>query len=236
MAVTVVTTMPATGTGAVIIGQPTGVDLTIPAISGYVPQLGDVVFVFGNCESQTTSVMTPAEWAVAGATVASTTNLAFVRGHAVTESEVAAGTNTWVIPGLFGTAPSGWALGVVVRGGDFSQTVTAGVVDVAGNVNVVPASVTPQRDGSLVLAYVAPDDRQRSVSDPSSGWSVLRKTSGVANVVAQLLSRRLVNAAGGVAVDMTNAAVTLNSSDGWASITVAISPPASTSGFFAVFS
>lgn len=225
----VIATTPPTGGSGVSF---TSTDVTIPAISGYVPVLGDVVYLFGNCNSETPTVLTIAEWSIAATTVVTSTNIGFVRGHAITPAEVTAGTNSWTIAGQFSSGAAGRGTAVVVRGRD-SEVVTS-TFSPTSSAAVTPAAVTPGVGGSLVLVYVAPDDTGRGIGDPGAGWSVLVKGSSNVGVTSQLLARRDAFAPGGVAVDMTNAAVTLNSADEWAAITVAIEPPPPAGGIFAV--
>lgn len=230
MAVSIVASTPATGGSAPSLGS---TDATIPAISGYVPQLGDAVLLFGNCNSATPTMFTTADWSLISVTTYTTTNIGFCRGHAITPAEVTAGTNSWTIPGIFNTGGAGRGIAVVVRGGDGVSAVTANQASAAAAAVTFP-SVTPLRDGSLILGYVAPDATGSGVGDPGSGWTTVVKSSNNVGVTSQSVIRLLVNAAGGVPVNMTNAALALNAADEWATITVAIPPPASTSGFFAL--
>lgn len=231
MAVTTPFSTPPASTGFVVFSTN---DVTIPAISGYVPQLGDAIYVFGN-QDTVVSMFTTADWGLASVTVPTATNTVFLRAHAITQAEVTAGTNSWVISGVFASGGNGRGIAVVVRGSDLAASPV--ITSSTANANAVtPPTVTPARDGALIMSYVAPDGRGRGISDPSIGWSGLQKASAISLVPSQLLMRRSTNAAGGVPVDMTNAAVTLGAVDDVGAITVAVSPPASTSGFFAVFS
>lgn len=228
VAYVIATTPPTGGSGVTF----TATDVNIPAISGYVPVLGDHIYLFGNCNSPTPTVLTIADWAIAAATVPTSTNIGFVRGHAVTPAEVAAGTNSWTIVGQFDAGAAGRGTAVVVRGRDTDVVATA--YSPTSSADVAPAAVTPVVNGSLVLVYVAPDNTGRGIGDPGAGWSVLAKGSSNVGFTSQLLARRDALAPGGVAVDMTNAAVTLNSADEWAAITVAIDPAPPAGGIFAV--
>ncbi len=223
MVASILTTTPPTGTGSVVFSA---TDITIPAISGYVPKLGDLLILFGDQENQAANVMTTADWAAAGATVVTAANIGFTRGHWITPAEVVAGTNAWTLSGQFDANGQGRGIVAVVRGaGSVVVATTQGVGTAAA-----PAAVTPAVEGSVILAHVACDNRSMSVTDPGAGWSTLQKSSSVTNVPSQILMRRTALAPGGVAVNMTNAAVTLGSSDEWAAITVALDHPADSGG------
>lgn len=226
MVASIIAVTPATGGSGVSLS---GTDFTIPAISGYVPLLGDRLYVFGNCNTQSITPAATADWSLAYENVITTTNAAFLRGHAITPAEVAAGTNSWTGTFLSAGSAAGRGVAVVVRGADSHVTATAQGTLAA----VTPAAVTPGRDGSLILTYVAPDDLARGIGDPGPGWTNLAKGSGNTGVTSQLLARRTALAPAGAAVDMTNAAVTLNANDEWAAITIAVDQPAPRGGIFA---
>ena len=226
VAAVIATTPPTGGSGVTLSGG----DFTIPAISGYAPQMGDVIYVFGNCGTASVTPVATADWGTAAyENIATSTNFVFLRGHPVTSAEVAAGTNSWTGTFLLSGSASGRGVAVVVRGGASYVAATAQGAAAA----VAPPAVTPTRDGALILSYVAPDDVGRGIGLPGGGWTSLARGEANPGVASQLLMQRNALAPAGVAVDMTDAAVTLGANDEWAAITVAVDQPAPAGGFFA---
>lgn len=230
--------MPATVVASTDACTFSGTDATIPAISGYTPQLGDTVYLFGNINSQTVNVITPADWSY-GPTPAygqSATNMAFVMAHNITQAEVTAGTNSWTV-GMFDAGAAGRGPAVVVRGAELSALTDVNKIKVNTSASTMAfdTTATPTVDGDLVFAFAAPDNLGQAITmSGSTGWTQILKRHNVAGVTSFVLLQRNALASAGVAIDVGSFTLTLGSSDESVTIVTAVKPPASSGGFFAV--
>lgn len=207
MVATLIANTPGSGASGVTFSS---TDMTIPAIAGYVPQMGDFICVFGNLNSQSATLESN-PWVYAGNTIASDTNRAFVILHAITEAEVLAGTNAWTVTGLF-TGAAGRGIAAVVRGSSGPDQLSIAATTSAG-MSSQPTTVIPSFNGGLILAYVAPDNVGAAVGEPGAGWVTVAKSTNTAGVTSQSLIRKTDLSVAGVSVDVSNAVLSFGSSD-----------------------
>lgn len=214
-----------------------GTDANIPAISGYTPQVGDFIYLFGNVNSQTVTVATPADWAYGPSTpsVATAANLSFILAHKITAAEATAGTTSWTVTCFPGGGAAGRGGVIAVRGADQNTPTDQAVTKTGASTSISFNSATPTIDGCLVFAFMAPDNLGQSITLGTwTGWTLQMRRHNVANVTSwALLSRDALGSAGVAITDASTA--TLGSSDEWVGTLLVIAPPRTNSGgFFAV--
>ena len=219
----IVAVTPPTGGSGVV---PAGTSLSVPAVSGWIPQIGDRLYVFCNCNGASAALTGVSGW-VTDQVTHSAANTAFQVHHDVTLAEVVAGTTTWTVAGFFTASASGRGVAIVVRGHRYHS--------VAGSVGTVSPTSPPDfvsaEDGALVLGYVAPADTGRGIDLPPAGFTSLARGQANVGVTSQMLYRRDTLAAAAEAVDLGD--VTLGSDDDWVGLSAAVYPVRPSSGFFA---
>lgn len=224
MVAQIVAVTPPTGGSGVTLSS---TDVTIPTISGYTPMMGDVAYVFLNCGTAL-NALNSFGWTRVTQSTLDADNVAILYRKPIPQTAVNLGSYSDVIIGAFASGASGRGVAAIVRGG--GAHVAAAGYDVGST--HTPQPVVSGSDGSVVLAYVAPDDVGRGINLPGAGWTSLARGQANAGVTSQMLMRRDALAPAGY-VGMGDAAVTLGASDGCAGVTLSISPQPSSGGFFA---
>jgi hypothetical protein len=193
--------------------------------SMWLPVENDQVWLIGTSTSATATITVPAGWVnpLGGNTVISSdAHTMFALYHLVTAAEAAAAKTTYPATSVFNSSGSGYAIAVVLRGGDpvdpIDAVATAFNSADAATPHVLPG-LTGVSDGSIVISCVT-NDGLKSYTDPI-GWGRLRQAS--TNQGAWLGVRNAYTTAG-EALGGTD--IVPSAPDEYCSISVAIKPPA----------
>lgn len=167
---------------------------TTGTIAGYTPALNDlVVIVLALTQSGAITVAAPSGWTAItfGAnnfiqgTSSGTAGSMVILYHYVTSAEVTAGTTSWTLTNVLGTAKAGRRYVAVLRGVNTTTPVDAVASAATTGATMTIPDVTPGVRGGLVLGFGMGNTNSASetIAAPTSPWSTtVGQMSGTSQV------------------------------------------------------